>query len=108
LLRSEPLSPEVQEQLLALSEGLPVTAESREAVRSHLREEGVFLVFLGQLLRARAIAKEKLLSVGLESDEGVKKALLLQGQARGLDLAIDIVFDMANFGTEQEDDGPEL
>lgn len=61
------------------------------------------MVLLGQLLRAREIAREKIAKMDLVKDEGVKSALRLQGQIAGIDLCIDEIFDLANVGYGDED-----
>lgn len=71
-------------------------------MRALLRSGGVGQVILGQFLRARAIAKERMLDVNLGTEEGHRQAIQLQAQAKGLDLAINIIFDIANFGLEEE------
>jgi hypothetical protein len=47
------------------------------------------------------LQREKLAHVALEKDEERLMALKMQGQIKGLDLAIDIVFEIANFEEEK-------
>jgi len=59
------------------------------------------LVLLAQLIRARTIAREKLAAIPLEEGQlAINKGLKLQGQMKGFDLAIDVIFDLANFEEE--------
>jgi len=65
----------------------------------------VGLVLLGLLVKARTIAREKIAKIPLEQGEpALMAALKLQGQIQGLDLAIDAVFEIANYQTEEQDD----
>lgn len=71
-------------------------------MRQLLQTGGVGLVLLGQLLRARSLQRERLAHVALEKDEERLMALKMQGQIKGIDLAIDIIFEIANFEPEQQ------
>jgi len=58
---------------------------------------------LGDLIRARTIIREKLSEVPFErGQEAVLIGVKLQGQMKGLDLAIDIIFELANWAATQE------
>lgn len=71
-------------------------------MRQNLLSDGLMFAQLGMLLKARTIMREKIAKIPLEQGElAVKQALKLQGQIGGIDLAIDIIFDIANF-TEEE------
>jgi hypothetical protein len=55
------------------------------------------------LIRARTIAREKLAQIPLEKgQEAVYMGVKLQGQIKGIDLAIDIIFDLANWAAIEE------
>jgi hypothetical protein len=57
-------------------------------------------------VRARTIIREKLSTVPFE--EGEKAVLIgikLQGQMKGVDLAIDLIFEIANWQQEEAQDG---
>jgi len=72
-------------------------------MRFHLDPGGLGRVLLGELIRARTIAREKLAQLPLENgQEAINIGLKLQGQMKGLDLAIDIIFDLANWASTQE------
>jgi len=75
--------------------------ESRQSLLALLSENGLGLVILGQFVRARTIAREKLMHVKLETEEGRMEGLKLQGQAAGFDLGIDLIFDIANYQPEE-------
>lgn len=66
-----------------------------------LHAEGVVLVLLGQLQRAREMVKERVLSTDLTQAAGQMVAVRDQGMAKGLDLAIDLIFEIANFEEER-------
>lgn len=95
-----------QEHLLREAENTQVTVAHRELMRHNLRTDGMALAQLGRLVQARTIAREKIAKVPLEDGEkAVLQALKLQGQIAGIDLAIDIIFDIANFEEEVKQDG---
>lgn len=72
-------------------------------MRHHLDQGGLGRVLLAELTRARTIAREKLAQLPLENgQEAINVGLKLQGQMKGLDLAIDIIFDLANWASTQE------
>lgn len=56
---------------------------------------------LGQYLRAREVAANKVVTADITDDKGVKQVLRIQGQASGLDLAIQIIFDLVNEAMEK-------
>lgn len=98
------LDHEQQERLLREAEGTVVTVAHREQMRHNLRTDGMALATLGRLVQARTIAREKIAKVPLEEGEkSVFQALKLQGQIAGIDLAIDVIFDIANFEEEKAD-----
>jgi hypothetical protein len=72
-------------------------------MRYHLDQGGLGRVLLAEYIRARTIAREKLAQLPLENgQEAINVGLKLQGQMKGLDLAIDIIFDLANWAAMQE------
>ena len=61
------------------------------------------LVLLGQLQRAYDAVTQKVMNADLAVNEGHLIAIRNQGIAKGFELAIDIVFEIANF--EEMKDG---
>ena len=99
--RSGQLDQDQQTRILQECEGLSPTLEAAGQMRTHLRSEGIGLVLLGQLVRARTVSREKLSQVPFErGQEAVNLALALQGQMKGFDLAIDLIFELANYTEE--------
>jgi hypothetical protein len=73
-------------------------------MRHHLRTDGMMLSFLGLLVNGRTLVREKIAGVPLEEGEkAVMQALKLQGQMKGIDFAIDAVFEIANFTEEPKE-----
>jgi hypothetical protein len=63
----------------------------------------MLLVLLGQYLRARDICSSKAVTADLTTDEGVKKTLRIQGQAAGILLCIEMIFELINYTEEKTD-----
>src|SRR5215813_407127 len=100
---SHRLEAEQQDQVLRLALETEPNREAAQYMRQLLSHKGVMLVFLGQLQRARDICKEKMITADLADERTRMRMLQLQGQAQGVLLAIETVFEIANFGTETED-----
>jgi hypothetical protein len=79
------------------------TTQAALAARQLVSQEGVLLVLLGQFLRAREICAEKTVSADLTTDDGVRKTLRIQGQASGIMLCIEMIFDLVNYNEEKKD-----
>lgn len=78
-------------------------AEVGRVVRLLLDDGGAGRAILGMFVRARTATRERLVEVPLEQGQtALNVGLKLQGQMKGLDLAIDIIFDLANFKAEDE------
>jgi hypothetical protein len=72
-------------------------------MRGNLDQGGLGRVLLGEYIRARTIAREKLAEVPFEKgQEAMLMGVKLQGQMKGIDLCIDIIFDLANWAADQE------
>lgn len=91
------LGPDKQDHVLRQALETVPSLEAAQAMRQLLSPPGVGLVLLGQLLRARDIAKENVITADLTSDHGRMMALRIQGQASGINLAIDTIFEIANY-----------
>ena len=72
-------------------------------MRQLVSQGGCLLVLLGQMLRAREICAHRVLKADLTDDTTVKKILQIQGQATGVDLCIDMIFEIINFEPEKRD-----
>ena len=70
------------------------------AVGQLLVAPGCLLVLLGQFLRARDSAREIIAKADLVDEKTRLKAIRIQGQMAGIDLCIDMVFDLANYGED--------
>jgi hypothetical protein len=55
------------------------------------------------MLRARDICAQRVLKADLTDEGAVKKTLQIQGQATGIDLCIDMLFEIINFEPEKRD-----
>jgi hypothetical protein len=55
------------------------------------------------MLRAREVCAQKVIKADLTSEDAVKKVLRIQGQASGIDLCIDIIFEIINYEPEMRD-----
>lgn len=103
---SVPLDSERQEMLLREVESLVPDLEAQQAFRQLLGSGGALRVYLAELVRARTIIREKLSEVPFEQGEkAVLMGIKLQGQMKGIDLAIDLIFEIANWQQEEQDDG---
>lgn len=101
---SVPLDSERQEMLLRESEHLVPDLVSQQAFRQLLGSGGALRVLLAELVRARTICREKLAEVPFEQGEkAVLMGIKLQGQMKGIDLAIDLIFEIANWQEEEHD-----
>lgn len=95
------LDHEAQERLLREAENAAVTSAHKEQMRYHLRSDGMGLALLGLLVNGRTLVREKIAAIPLEEGEkAVMQALKLQGQMKGIDFAIDAVFEIVNFEEE--------
>lgn len=97
------LSPEQQERILRDALETVPSSQASLQMRQLLSLEGVGLVLLGQLLRAKDMVTQKVMVADLANEEGRMIALRNQGIAKGFELAIDIVFEIVNF--EEESNG---
>ena len=65
-------------------------------MRELLSTNGMGLVILGEVLRTIQGVKDALASQDLRWNEGVHAALELQGQIKGMNRIVDILFDIAD------------
>jgi hypothetical protein len=73
-------------------------------MRANLDQGGLGRALLGEYIRARTIAREKLADVPFEKgQEAMLMGVKLQGQMKGIDLCIDIIFDLANWSSLQDE-----
>lgn|SRR5215469_4499904 len=96
---------ERQEAVLQQALGTVPSRDAGSAVRQLLSQGGCLLVLLGQFLRARESAKEIVAHADLVDETARLKAIRVQGQLGGIDLCIDLMFDLVNF--EENEDGSE-
>lgn len=73
----------------------PLSKELRKIARNQLSQDGVLLVLVGQLQSIIDAKVSLLAKTSLVNDEGVRKALELQGTIKGLETAINTVLMMA-------------
>lgn len=94
-----------QEEVLRQAEQAVLTVEGRNQLRHLVSQDQVGMVLLGKLVYARTICREKIALLPLEKgQEIVQQAIKLQGQLQGIDLAIDVIFDICNFEIEEQPD----
>jgi hypothetical protein len=62
-------------------------------------------VLLGQFLRARDSAREVIAKADLVDEKSRLKAIRIQGQMAGIDLCIDLMFELVNFEEEKDATG---
>jgi len=97
------LGPEQQEHVLQQALQTVPSVEAALAARQLVSQGGCLLVLLGQMLRARDICAQRVLKADLTDEGSVKKTLQIQGQATGIDLCIDMLFEIINFEPEKRD-----
>ena len=101
--RLAPLDQDRQLQILQESEAVQPDPETSRLMRANLDQGGLGRALLGEMIRARTIAREKLADVPFEKGEtAVLMGVKLQGQMKGIDLCIDIIFELANWNAMQE------
>jgi hypothetical protein len=91
------------DHLLATLRGYNPSPASRLSMQEFLRMEAgkVYLSRLGEEIEG---AKTALASVDLASEGGLTKGIALQNQVRGLNRALDILIEIANFEEERPDE----
>ena len=76
--------------------------DAAQAVRQLLAHQGCLLVLLGQFLRARDSVRERIAKSNLVDEADRLRAIKTQGQMAGIDLCIDLMFDLVNFEEEED------
>ena len=94
---SRHLDPERQEAVLRQALQVVPSVDVALAVKQLLSHGGCLVVLLGQFLRARDSARERIAKSNLADETNRLRAIKDQGQMAGIDLCIDLVFDLANF-----------